>query len=377
MENKWKIKLNKDMLFKKSPREIKFLQKFKDFYSNKINSTPKKFSFWILAIISFVFFLPFCLGGVLVSYIFPRIETKPSWLKIGIISLILIMTFQIGMGWSKDLLGMNMPPNIVVSNPITKEMKVKGVNTIEISGNVDPVGSIIQINGGVVAVTGEGYFVKKVSINKGKNEINIIGQHGSGTTEKTIIVHRELTEEEIAEEKIKEEERKARAEEERIAREEAKKKAEAEAQARAEAERQAKEKAEEKRIQELADTFCETRSKQYAKYVHLDDFAEAMKKGGTYHNVYNKPPSKSSCKNIAEQCLRVWSGEDCKNIAERKIWLGMTANQLTLSWKIPQDENDTVGIWGIHTQWVFNDFGPYVYLEGDSRDNLVVVSWQN
>lgn len=229
--HQWKIKLNKGILFKKSPGEIKFLQKFKDFYSNKVNSSPKKICFWIFVVTFFILLLPFCLGGILASYISPRIETKPSWLKLGIIALILIMTLQIGTGWTKDLLGMNIPPNIVINNPMTEETKVKGVSVIEIFGKVDPAGSIIEINSGIVTVTDEGDFVKKVSISKGKNEIDIIGKHGSGITEKTIIVYRELTEEEIAEEKIKEEERKARAEEKRIAREEAeeaKKKAEVE-----------------------------------------------------------------------------------------------------------------------------------------------------
>jgi len=280
--------------------------------------------------------------------------------------------------WTKTLLGMNTSPDLVISVPETETIKVKGVDTIEVSGKVKPRGSAIEINGDKVEVTGDGSFMKEVSIIKGKNEIKVVGKHGSGTTEKTIIVYRELTEKELAEEKRIEEERKARAEEERIVREEARKKAEEEAQAR---EKKAEEEIraeEEKKKQELADTFCKTRSKQYARYINLNDFSKMLEKGNaTIHNVYNQPPSRASCERIAEQCLKRWPEEDCKNMAERKIWIGMEANQLVLSWRIPQDKNDTVGIWGISTQWVFGDFGPYVYLDGDSKSDLVVTSWQN
>ena len=55
----------------------------------------------------------------------------------------------------------------------------------------------------------------------------------------------------------------------------------------------------------------------------------------------------------------------------------MTANQLTLSMRVPKDKNNSVGVWGVTSQWVFGDFGPYVYLEGTSKEDLVVTSWQD
>lgn len=219
----WRTKLNRDTSLKKVPYGIRFFQKFKNFYSNKINSLPKKFSFWILISILFVFILPFCLGGVL-AYIISKVKMEHLWIKAGLVALILIVTFQVGIGWTKDFLGMNTPPNLVISNPTTEETKVKGVSAIEISGTVSPTGSTIKINNSIVTVTDDGNFTKEVFINKGENKINIIGKHGSGITEKTVLVYRELTEEELVEEKRLEEERKVRAEEKRIAREEARRK---------------------------------------------------------------------------------------------------------------------------------------------------------
>ena len=97
----------------------------------------------------------------------------------------------------------------------------------------------------------------------------------------------------------------------------------------------------------------------------------------TIHNVFDQAPSKASCRRIAEQCLKRWSKTECEGMAEQKIWIGMTANQLMLSLGVPKDKNNTVGAWGISTQWVYSDFGPYVYLEGDSEDDLTVTSWQD
>jgi hypothetical protein len=57
--------------------------------------------------------------------------------------------------------------------------------------------------------------------------------------------------------------------------------------------------------------------------------------------------------------------------------IGMTGQQLLASWGAPRRENDTVNIYGVSSQWVYGDFGPYVYLKGDSRKDLIVTSWQN
>lgn len=141
---------------------------------------------------------------------------------------------------------------------------------------------------------------------------------------------------------------------------------------------QQEKKAQQKKIEVLSDTFCENRTASSGAYLKLEDYI-AWEKGAnvTLHNAYGVSAKKESCNKVAEICLVIWSENECGDIAERKIWIGMERNQLMLSQGIAQDENDTVGSWGIHTQWVYGDFGPYVYLEGKDEDNLKVTSWQN
>lgn len=135
--------------------------------------------------------------------------------------------------------------------------------------------------------------------------------------------------------------------------------------------------AEERKYQSLTDTFCSARSKD-AIYANLDDFAKLLEDGhATIHNVLMEAPLRASCIRIAKLCSKRWSETECQNIAERKIWIGMEANQLMLSWRVPKDKNNTVGAWGMLSQWVYDDFGPYVYLEGSSKEDLIVTSWQD
>lgn len=58
-------------------------------------------------------------------------------------------------------------------------------------------------------------------------------------------------------------------------------------------------------------------------------------------------------------------------VKEEKVKMGMSTCNLFASWGLPQSKNDTVGSWGVHTQFVYGDFGPYVYTENGS-----VTSWQ-
>lgn len=67
-----------------------------------------------------------------------------------------------------------------------------------------------------------------------------------------------------------------------------------------------------------------------------------------------------------------WEKEDCINIAEGKIWVGMSKEMVLKSRGRPSDINRTVGSWGIHEQWVYGILGPYLYLEDG-----VLTSWQD
>lgn len=55
----------------------------------------------------------------------------------------------------------------------------------------------------------------------------------------------------------------------------------------------------------------------------------------------------------------------------------MDKNQLDISWGNPRDKNNTVVATGVHTQWVYGDFGAYVYLDGKPEDDLIVTSQQD
>lgn len=140
------------------------------------------------------------------------------------------------------------------------------------------------------------------------------------------------------------------------------------------------EEARKKQEQEISDSFCTERSKPYARFVNLADFIEMYEKAGetvTLRPAGNVKPSLENCKKVVDICLKLWKMEECRDIAEQKIWIGMTNDQLILSWGLPNDRNNTVGSWGVNTQWVYGDFGPYVYLEGKSKTDLVVTSWQD
>lgn len=356
-------------------------QKLKSFYLNKIDTLLKKFFFWLSIIIFFIFLLPFSIGIILI-YVISRVKIENFWIKAGLTIFILIVAILTEISWAKNILGMNSSPNISIDSPIMKTIEIKGIDIIEISGKIKPAGSIIKINGDKVEMTKDGNFTKEISINKGKNEIKIIGKHGSGTTEKIITVNRILTDEELAEEKRIQEERQVRAEEERKIRQEAAKKAEEENRLKKEEAEKEVRMLEEKKIQELADMFCSNRSKTNVRYANLNDVAVWLETGQAMQirNVYNQTPSKTSCRKVAEQCLKGlvgWSEVECKGVAGRNVWIGMTSEQLVVSQGSPKRKNNTVTVWGISTQWVYGDFGPYIYLKGDNENDLVVTSWQD
>jgi hypothetical protein len=58
-----------------------------------------------------------------------------------------------------------------------------------------------------------------------------------------------------------------------------------------------------------------------------------------------------------------WPKDIKEAVINRKVELGMTAEQVTLAWGRPGRINRTVGSWGRHEQWVYGS--TYVYLEND------------
>lgn len=129
----------------------------------------------------------------------------------------------------------------------------------------------------------------------------------------------------------------------------------------------------------LAQTFCDERSKSFSSSVNLVDFIKMYENPGTTVTLRraNAKPSIDNCKKIIDICIKSWDKEECKDIAEKKIWIGMDRDQLILSWGIAKDENNSTYSFGVHSQWVYGDFGSYVYLEGKTEGSMKVTSWQD
>lgn len=133
-------------------------------------------------------------------------------------------------------------------------------------------------------------------------------------------------------------------------------------------------------LQNLSTSFCSERSQPNVRAVNLGDFIAMYEANG--ETVSLKPangvyPTAENCQKVADICMRLWDAENCQNIAERKIWIGMTQDQLILSWGLPNDRNNSTYSFGVHSQWVYGTFGSYVYLEGKDDNSMTVTSWQD
>ena len=67
-----------------------------------------------------------------------------------------------------------------------------------------------------------------------------------------------------------------------------------------------------------------------------------------------------------------YNTQEINSIINGTIFIGMSESALIACWGKPRDVNKTVGEWGTHKQYVYGDFGPYVYVE-----NGYVTSWQS
>lgn len=67
-----------------------------------------------------------------------------------------------------------------------------------------------------------------------------------------------------------------------------------------------------------------------------------------------------------------WGKRVLTAIKEGNVFIGMTKEQTRASWGLPQEINKSGGEWGIHEQWIYGDFGPYLYFE-----NNKLTSWQD
>lgn len=132
----------------------------------------------------------------------------------------------------------------------------------------------------------------------------------------------------------------------------------------------------------VAKKFCDNRS-DGVPHFDIDkfiDYKEGKVSGNDTLPNTTKKPTIEACKKITNYCLSLYSRENCEDLADEKIWIGMYEVQLNLSWGNPNDKNNTTGSWGIHSQWVYGDpiYGAnYVYLEGKDKNSMKVTSWQD
>jgi len=64
-----------------------------------------------------------------------------------------------------------------------------------------------------------------------------------------------------------------------------------------------------------------------------------------------------------------WTNQQCNDIADKKVWLGMTANQALISWGKPKKVNKRVSSSGTDEQWVYPGH-QYLYFENDILKSL-------
>jgi hypothetical protein len=64
-----------------------------------------------------------------------------------------------------------------------------------------------------------------------------------------------------------------------------------------------------------------------------------------------------------------WSKEAGKAVIDGEVFLGMSAAQAKASWGEPKDVNQTLGSWGTHEQWVYEEEN-YLYLENGKLTSI-------
>lgn len=67
-----------------------------------------------------------------------------------------------------------------------------------------------------------------------------------------------------------------------------------------------------------------------------------------------------------------WPNDVCNTVAEKKIGIGMTTDQVRAAWGQPYKINTTTGSYGTHEQWVMSDSigSDYVYFENGIMTSL-------
>lgn len=73
-----------------------------------------------------------------------------------------------------------------------------------------------------------------------------------------------------------------------------------------------------------------------------------------------------------KELIKKYGTDSGTKISEGKIWIGMTDKMARESWGDPDENNRSVGSWGVHEQWIYERYNTYVYFE-----NGILTSWQD
>ena len=268
----------------------------------------------ILAMVFWYLSIPIALAW----YIWKKTKWNNNIKYIGVICAIVLMVLLVMLH-----IYLTRAPILTIYEP-ADGFTIQANETI-IKGVIDPGYSKLSINGEKVKLN-NGVFQYVAVLNDEKNEFKIEFSNGGHQTEQKITINRIFTEEEKVQRAKLEAEIAAKAQEEKerqdklIAEEEARKQAIIDAQEKAEEEKKAKELAEQKVWEQS------TAGKLCIKYP-------------------------------------TWTKEECKRIADRKYWIGMTYEMLIELRGKPNHANPSNYGSGISWQWCWSNYTPSCFYD--------------
>lgn len=241
--------------------------------------------------------------AVIIWYVWKKLKlpSKKKWLATGGVA---ILTFVV---WGL-LMHSNRTAVISISEPANNASLQ--AQSVTVKGKIDPAKSVATLNGNPLKLNEAGEFSTDVALPEEINTIVISAKNGaSAPTETKLSITRVFTEEEKAER--------------------------AKAKAAAEAKRQADEAARQKAAAEAA---AKTKADQ-AKY-------ENSKAG-------------KLCKAHPE-----WTKDDCQNLADGKIWIGMSYDMVVAMRGKPNNANPSNYGSGTTWQWCWYNYTPSCFYGG-------------
>lgn len=207
----------------------------------------------------------------------------------------------------------NRKPSIVINEP--QNNSSIQANKVTIKGKIDPAGAELKA-GGILIRTSSGEFSYDMQLPNEKNTIVLAVRNGSSDVNTFLTINRIFTDEE----KAQIEKQKADAEAKRVADEAKQKKAVAEQQAKS-----------------LAD-----------------------------QKAWDSSKAGQLCKKHPD-----WTKEDCTNLANKKIWIGMSYDMLVEMWGKPNHANPSNYGGGTEWQWCWTAYSSPNCFYDTNGDGLV------